>query len=77
MHIATNMKSGTLLSQVACFTKPLEVKSTDMHCILPTKIKIFCAWGKYDEKEKMPDPRPGNVKLHVSLNGLKGLSVFP
>ena len=34
------MKSGTLLSQVACCTKPLEVKSTDMHCILATKINI-------------------------------------
>ena len=32
------MKSGTLLSQVACCTKPL--KSTDMHCILATKINI-------------------------------------
>ena len=34
------MKSGILLSQVACCTKPLEVKFTDMHCILATKINI-------------------------------------
>ena len=35
-------------------SKPHEVKSTDMRCILTTKIK-------YDEEEKMPDLRLGNV----------------
>ena len=34
------MKSGSLLSQVACCTNQLEVKSSDMHCILATKINI-------------------------------------
>ena len=34
------MKSGTLLSQVASRTKPHDVKSTDMHCILTTNINI-------------------------------------
>ena len=34
------MKSGTLLLQVASRTKPHEVKSTDMHCILATNINI-------------------------------------
>ena len=44
-------------------SKPHEVKSTDMHCILTTNIKK-CRGEKNDEKERMPDLRLGNVSSY-------------
>ena len=53
------MKSGTLLSQVASRTMPHEVKST--HALHSHYKYKHLSWGKYDEEEKMPNLRLGNV----------------
>ena len=44
-------------------SKPHEVKSIDMHCILTTNINK-CRGEKNDEEERMPDLRLGNVSSY-------------